>query len=413
VIKDNSMPGTFIVPEIYFDFSALILSSILIFLFGSAILLFYSKRPILSLFISLLKSTLFFVFFALFFNDNNFNFPDALRYIEETDYLFHNVTMSEMLYGSNKFQYAGLGHTFYYYYSFLVSKVLGLYYFVPVACNIIFTFISGYYLYKFSNFYGVGDVAAKNISFLYIVHWDILAWSSFVNLRDVLISGFIIIIIYFYAIFIEKHRYLDLLKLIFALFVLSYLRTHLVYIFFAVFFAHIIVIISFNCSSNYSSSYSSILKAKIPRFSRGINLTIILLIGLILIYYNNNLISNVYLHLAPFINMSIPYGMVRFLLSPVPFTHTFNGYGFLFFSSILHWATFPFLIYGVYLLHKVNKRMSFLMLLFVSTIVILLGIYDYAQGPRQRLMLIPIFAMYQYIGIREFLYYSLGYRKIR
>ena len=109
--------------------------------------------------------------------------------------------------------------------------------------------------------------------------------------------------------------------------------------------------------------------------------------------------------------MSIPYGMVRILLSPVPFTHTFNGYGFLFFSSILHYIAFPFLIYGAYFLHGVNKNISLLMLLFVLIIVILLGTFDYAQGPRQRLMLVPFFAMYQYIGIREFIYYLLGYKR--
>lgn len=374
-LTENVSP-LFIVPDQFYDLNGLIYSSIFLFFSSYLFSLLLFKSNYISFLVSSLKSLIFLFYFLVYFNSTNFNFIDSITYIENSVFLSKNYTFFELLLNHNQLvaPLSG-GHSFYYLWSILAINILGPYYFSPIVFNILSLFLGGYYLQNIVKKFSV-NFSTRFFSFFYLFHWEIVPWSSFFNLRDIIIQVSILSVSYYIICFINKSTIRNLIFLLISLFILSYLRVHVSYILSLLVFFWVV----------YTSRFLLIKSI------------FILFLGSFFLF-NSNLYNMLSLFLDDF-----NFRVLSFLFSPIPSISTlYNGYGFLIFASILNIAFFPFVLTGYIYLYK---KSGYEFLIFSSIFILLLLIFSsYAniQGPRQRLMVTPFYFTFMYFGIKIFI----------
>ena len=369
----------FEVPEIYYSKVALLNISVFIFLlslfFGFK--LFQNWKT--ALFLSTIKSGLFFFYFFFFFNKTNFNEIDSLTYIEGTKALIDSVISLDDFVNFNNFRAHGGGHYFYYIYSFLLAKIFGSYIFVPIAFNVLSTYFGGYLILKIlSKYYKINNELCKLLTVIFLLHWENIFWSSFFNLRDILIQTVILLSTYNFIKFIEdsKNVIINFCILLITFSILFILRVHIAIGLYALF-----IILYFFIKEISAKKILGILLMSVMSF-----------------FYINELVD-ITMQWFDIFDFSYGLNFVKFFLSPIPFTHLYNGYGFLIFSMPINLILFPFIILGIIRLFKMNKIVTVVLVFvffFISTII---SGYENVQGPRQRLMVIPFLYIFQLIGL--------------
>lgn len=78
-------------------------------------------------------------------------------------------------------------HILYGWFNLLALTVIGPWYFAPVLLNVFVSCLSGRVLWGFARDAGFGPRYCTGLAAFFLLHWDVLAWSSFVNLKDTLI----------------------------------------------------------------------------------------------------------------------------------------------------------------------------------------------------------------------------------
>lgn len=97
-------------------------------------------------------------------------------------YLFFDPYGRETLAGI-----AGSSHFFYTWWAGLTMYLLGPYYFVPVLVNVTVSFLTARIIWRLALRGGFSESYARGLLIFALIHWDIIAWSSFINLKDNLI----------------------------------------------------------------------------------------------------------------------------------------------------------------------------------------------------------------------------------
>jgi hypothetical protein len=376
---DNSSP-IFLVDPILYDINSLIISSLILFIFSFFFGKLVFKSIPISLSVAFIKTGFYLIFFLFFFNKNNFAFPDAITYARDVKFLFENYTLIELILNSQQtIILFSQGHPFYYYWSYVSFLVFGSYIHSPIVLNILSTFLGSYYIYKISSkYFYISNKNSILLSVIYCLHWEVLPWSSFFNLRDILIQVNILALIYYLLKIFNRLRLNIIIKLAITLFILKYLRQHLVYIFFLTVF----LITFLNLKK--------------------INLKIYLIIFfsmLCVFLYNLKYFYLLFQNWYERFDFNYGIEIIRLLLSPLPNVQTvYNGYGFLVIGSIINIITLPFLLLGIIYSFKNNLRNAFILFIFFLTILFVIGSYDNVQGPRQRLMISTIILLYTFLG---------------
>jgi hypothetical protein len=384
-----SISPTFIVDPLYYSENSLIISSITIFIFSYLFGKLIFKSVVTALSVAMIKSLVYLIFFLFFFNNHNFNFIDSLTYLDNSIFFFENYSFLEMLLEPRKIIIPKSGaHTFYYYWSYISFFLFGPYIHSPITLNILSTFLGSYYLYKISKeFLNLSIKNSTLLAVIYCLHWEIVPWSSFFNLRDILIQVTIISIIYYTLKFTNQINLKNLIMLFLALFILRYLRTHMAYLF----ILNLGVI--FFCATFF-------FKKNIQKIIISFTLSIVLV--LIIFLYGHEIFLKLYESWS--INFNFNYGIkiLRLFLSPLPIPRTiYQGYGFLTFASIINLLTFPLLILGIFYSFRIKKNIlnSFILLFTFFLMIIVIGSYENIQGPRQRLMMTPLILIYTLLGL--------------
>ncbi len=78
-------------------------------------------------------------------------------------------------------------HVLYGWFNLLAVALIGPWYFSPVLLNVFVSCLSGRVLWGFARDAGFGPRYCTGLTAFFLLHWDVLAWSSFVNLKDTLI----------------------------------------------------------------------------------------------------------------------------------------------------------------------------------------------------------------------------------
>jgi hypothetical protein len=90
-------------------------------------------------------------------------------------------------------------HILYGWYNFLAQWLVGPYYFAPVLGNVLLTAVSARALFALVLEAGAPREEARWTALLFLVHWDVLAWSSFINVKDNLVLALTILLLLGYG----------------------------------------------------------------------------------------------------------------------------------------------------------------------------------------------------------------------
>lgn len=79
-------------------------------------------------------------------------------------------------------------NSLYIWWNYFGTWLFGDWYSSPVFLNVGLTFIGGVFVYRLSVLSGFSPIYSRALSVFYLLHWDVLAWSSFPNLKEILIQ---------------------------------------------------------------------------------------------------------------------------------------------------------------------------------------------------------------------------------
>lgn len=370
-----------LVPYSIYD---LIVPSLILFFGGFFLSFVVTRSVILGISVSFVKIMVFVLYYGFFF-DGTFTFKDDWTYLSTGAELYYRgidiFNFWDHL--SEVFARAGGTHIGYYLFNLFVIDVWGVNYFAPVAVNILLTFIGGAYLVAASReIIGCSSHLSAGLFVFFVLHPDILAWSTVMNGKDILVATGTTMMMYSVREF-GVGRYVNSFAHAMAvIFLMTFIRFYIP-IFFVISFAFAFVL-------------SSVL-------SRGwlFFVFVSIFLGVMSFFIGfNRLVSAVEVLMNGWSNPVL--GAVRFILTPIPFNSE-KSYRFLDLPQILNWELLPFMIYGFV---SLSRKKIISAKFFVSYFVLLLafyGVYGELQGPRHRVQLDGLIALFQFYGLVAFL----------
>ncbi|WP_147323432.1 hypothetical protein [Chitinophaga silvatica] len=240
-------------------------------------------------------------------------------------------------------------------------------------------------MYKFLQNIGFNNMICKLYFVFFILHWEIIAWSNFLNLKDTLVHTLTITSFYYLQKLQLKQtkKVRTFLAVAFVMIVLSFLR----------FYIPLFMIFTF-ITYRFLQFVNAIKDKKL----RILILVSVLFIGplLCLQFLLSRYQFEINLFLGSFTNPL--FGAIRYLFTPIPWQIE-PDYTFLFWPSVFNWISLPFMIYGIFMLFKMDNPGIKLLMLYFILISIFYGCFGELQGPRHRLQIDFIIILAQLIGV--------------
>jgi hypothetical protein len=400
---DHLSYGLTMVPLI--SWIELIFPSIMIFLIGLFVSLLVTKNIVISLFIALIKSFIFFIYFSLIFSQSHTFESDDIFYLgqakdfidKDINYIYQYISSIYLIFTAY-FSEATLSevlapdmlyiititkfHFIYQLYNAFSFDLFGYYHYSsPVALNIILTFFSGYLLFKLLSLLAINKKIISLFYIFYIFHWYVYIWSGFFNFKETLVQFILIIFTYYFF----KYKLLtlnkiDIVVITLAIIISLNLRLYVFIIFTLSIFVTNIIIRTKNKELKLKFIYLA--------------LSIIIAVISVALYMK-------FSGKIEFSIFKIITGGFRMFLMPIPFNISDNFPSYLF-PSFLHWLFLPFFFLGVISLYKINKNTLLLAILLIL-FMLLYGQYDNLQGLRHRGQVEYLIILYQYFGLVYFL----------
>ncbi len=278
------------------------------------------------------------------------------------------------------FSVVGGGHIVYPVVNLFSFSLFGEGYYAPVACNILFTVLIAWVgLRVAEREFGFKGVWGTLFFLLMMLFPDTLAWSSILNLKDILVLFLHVILISGFSIFLQRRFVLSMTIIGSAMLVLLFLRFYVPVLFSIAFIISIFTyyrtkyrIIVFIFSVSIFASFVAI-------FSR--YYSILGSIDLLLQYVNNPV-----------------WGFVRFLLTPIPLNSEVP-YRFLEIPAVVHWTMFPVLVLGILVVAQIRTPFAKFFIIYFFIFVAFYAIVDILQGPRHRVQLHFALAVFEFLGM--------------
>ena len=131
------------------------------------------------------------VYFSVFW-DGSWTFLDDFRYISHGQALLEQgYTPVSVLLDPDGFSHlralAGGSHFLYSWWNLTAMYFFGPHYYSPVFMNILLTFVAGLLLEGILKHGNFAPSYRKAFFVFFMLHWDVVAWSSFINLKDILV----------------------------------------------------------------------------------------------------------------------------------------------------------------------------------------------------------------------------------
>ncbi|MFE8073384.1 hypothetical protein QQM79_20185 [Marinobacteraceae bacterium S3BR75-40.1] len=362
-----------------FPLDALLFPALVVFVIGFVLALTVSRAPHWSFFVAFAKSAIFTLYFALFF-DGTFTFLDDWGYFERGGVLLSDG-VSLVNFGAHLpelFSLAGGKHFMYYLYNADSFRVFGQAYYAPVAANIILTFVAAAFMAAAARS-GVqlSQRLAAGFFVFMALHPDIVAWSTIMNGKDILVLTGTSVAVYA-ASRAEQGRYPSA--------VLLATLCGLV-LFFTRFYVPLMLLVAL---------FGALLLS--PQGRRSPALWLLVPVGLlgVLAVFGLQGLSSAYVRLqADFVNPL--YGVPRILLTPVPF-HTTVHYTFLNLPQVFQWAMMPVLVYGIIRVWRRATMTARFVVIYFLLMILLYGMFGALQGPRHRVQIDGLLALFQFYG---------------
>lgn len=312
------------------------------------------------------------IYFSWFF-DGTWTFLDDMTYLSQgQQILFYGYNPVTILADLDFLESLSGGHHILYpWWNVLGVYLFGGHYYSPVFLNIILTFVSAFFMYRLAILCGFKLNYAKALAVFILFHWEILLWSSFINLKDIMVMTLTIIMIYFLIKLSKRLTIFGLCIIVGTTFLFYWIRFYIPLIITSTTFIwfistssrkrkFILTSVTVLCTAWAWSAFGFWEKSS---------------------------------HREALSVATYFYNLTRMVLTPQPWSVE-AATSFLFIPSILHWfMLIPIIIVSFNLWNKFNDTKLLL-------IYLILGLLFYSSteliGPRQRLQLMFIIAWLQF-----------------
>lgn len=277
---------------------------------------------------------------------------DPLTFFLQRDGVFRLIGMSQGL------------HILYGWYNFLAQWLVGPYYFAPVLGNVLLTAVAARALFALVLEAGAPREEARWTALLFLVHWDVLAWSSFINVKDNLVLALTILLLLGYGRLARGVTYGRVAAVVVLSGLFIFLR----------FYVPVLALGCFLLTS--AASRHALARNRLKVLAAGVALAAALYVAVGPALFA---LAISRLDLSPGNAM---VGGVRILLTPQPWSIDLN-YEYLLLPSVLHLVFLLPALAGVAGLWRrlPGARLS---IAFYLTIILVFALFLKQQGPRHR-----------------------------
>ena len=354
--------------------------AIFILVTGFAITYAFTRRIVLSYWITALKAGLFLLYFGFLFN-GTYTFDDDLRYLDLGEQLAANgIGLMNIISHYQHIVSTVTGQNIaYYVYNATAVDLFGAGYYAPVALNIVLTFLEAGLLMKVArDGLGMGRRAAIGLFAFVALSPDILVWSTIPNFKDTLVATGTAAAVCAVAL-VDKHRIgRAALLAIAAALVLAITRLYV----------PLMLGIAFGITLFMSS-----------RGRRNPWLWLLAAAALFFVvrHVGHGSLTGAAHTLRSQMDNPVK-GVVRFLITPIPF-HTAPGYGFMDLPQMIYWALMPLMFYGMRCVWRKATISSRFIVIYFILMVLLYGSFTTLQGARHRVQIDGLVVVFQFYGL--------------
>jgi hypothetical protein len=262
---------------------------------------------------------------------------------------------------------AGGEHVLYGWWNLLGLWLFGGHYWSPIFLNVGLTFVAAVYLERTLEELGMEKAYRRWAMAFFLVHWDILAWSSFINLKDTLVmtitsAGILAMVRLAKGASLRKLGALALVALLF-----TWIRFYLT--------ALMLVALGIWLFFQWRDRRKYLLLA---------------VIGVVVAAAMHARAGD----LADVQIAHLPIGLFRTILTPQPWNID-PAYTFLTIPAIANWLTFGLLISGAWAAWR-HGGPARLLIIYMLAIVVFYSAVPALEGPRQRFQITPICAWLEF-----------------
>jgi len=270
-------------------------------------------------------------------------------------------------------------HVAYPWLNLVAVDFLGAHYYAPVFLNIGATFVSGFFLVRILARSGFSRLYCRGVAGFFLLHWDVIAWSSFLNLKDTLVVTLVLALLQQCVELFDRPRLWRVIPVLLIVTGLFFLR----------FYAPLFVAAA-------AGAYWILRKKGGWRIAG-----VVAWIAAAAFFYRLVPGTAGHIHLAEFFR-----GLPQFLLTPLPWKLS-PGYEFLFLPAALHLIL---LAPALLAIPSLWKRAGHARLLIVYLIVVLVvfAVLPENRGIRQRQMAGFVFVWLQFHALAAFARYVLA-----
>lgn len=349
--------------------SDLVLAAITVGIAGFIVLCRYLPVTT-SLVISAVKVSIPLIYFG-FFYDGSWSFLDDEAYqlhgelLRRLDYNPISVLVEEA--GRAKLVELSAGqHVLYAWWNLLAQSLFGEHYYAAVFLNVLLTFVIGAVFFHLIQRLMFGHSYQRGLLVFFLVHWDLLAWSSLLNLKDILVMGFIVAGMYFFVRLHGRWHLMAAAGAVFTLFCLMWLR----------FYVPLVMLMAYVVWLTLESG-------------RAWKYVYAFLIAGTFLLLPIDWSALEYIEVS-----SLPTGLLRAPLTPQPWSVE-EEYSFLVIPAMLHWLFFVPLLFGASMLWA-RSGGARLAIVFLVLMLLLYAAVPGLQGPRHRVQLTFLVAWMQF-----------------
>lgn len=324
-----------------------------------------------ALFVSFVKVAIPFAYFAWFY-DGTWTFLDDMGYLSQgIEMLRLGYTPVTALTNPEGLQQlmsmSGGQHILYGWWNLLGQYLFGEHYYSAVFLNVALTFISGFFFVHILRELEFGKQYQHLFLVFFLLQWDVLVWSSFINLKDTLIMTLTIISLLLVVKISKNIRILDLAALALVFFIFLWIRLYIPFLILMT--AGLWMLFQWHDKRKY----------------------LLLPVAALTLYFLFQRYSSMLVFLQA---DTLLFGLFRFPLTPQPWSIE-NNYSFLLLPSIFHWILFVPMLFAGWILWR-RSRLTRLILIYLIVVVFFYAIVPELQGPRQRFQLTFIIAWMQF-----------------
>lgn len=266
-------------------------------------------------------------------------------------------------------------HFLYGWFNLTMQFVLGPWYHSAVFGNVFLTCICAVLVHGLARDTGAPTAYARGLAAFTALHWELVAWSGFINVKDILVLTLTLALLRALVAVNARASLRGVVSVILLSFVLLWIR----------FYVPIVALFAWTI-------YRIAAKSEGARLRR--SLFAVAVLALVLVVARARVVEA--FALIDVTASDVVFGWIRTLLSPQPWS-TQRAYGFLQVPAILHLATLPLAVYGAALLARGRSELRFLML-YAALLLVPVAAYPELQGPRHRIQIMFLVAWAQFHG---------------